>query len=243
MSNPIPKTDKSDELLKALLKLPTDLSAIENLLKSNSYTADEISRAGYDYAEDCWSDCLDYFDTHDEEWSRFHTSVIPDILSSKMFQIFELLLNYGLNPNAVCDGETVMCAVSSVYNEYVAADTLKLLIEHGGNPYLTVDGQSLFDIMDMYIVLDIFEQSTRRIYDSIVHCYLVLLGYGDYSNEEYPIDIFAERRSECDLPSFRIEDFKNHRNYYYGISNVSCHGDSWSLHIFDKRTNWEVARL
>ena len=67
------------------------------------------------------------------------------ILSSNMPQVFDLLLKYGLDPNAVCVGETVLSSVSSVYNEYIAADIMALLMEHGGNPYLVVSGERLFD--------------------------------------------------------------------------------------------------
>ena len=66
------------------------------------------------------------------------------ILSSNMPQVFDLLLKYGLDPNAVCEGETVLSCVSSVYNEYIAADTMVLLMEHGGNPNLVVSGERLF---------------------------------------------------------------------------------------------------
>lgn len=62
-----------------------------------------------------------------------------------MPQVFDLLLKYGLDPNAVCEGETVLSSVSSVYNEYIAADTMALLMEYGGNPNLVVSGERLFD--------------------------------------------------------------------------------------------------
>ena len=67
------------------------------------------------------------------------------VLSSNMPQVFDLLLKYGLDPNAVCEGETVLSSVSSVYNEYIAADTMALLMEYGGNPNLVVSGERLFD--------------------------------------------------------------------------------------------------
>ncbi len=72
------------------------------------------------------------------------------ILSSNMPQVFDLLLKYGLDPNAVCEGETVLSSVSSVYNEYIAADTMALLMEHGGNPNLVVSGELLFDRFVFY---------------------------------------------------------------------------------------------
>ena len=39
-----------------------------------------------------------------------------------------------------------------------------------------------------------------------------------------------------------IEDLKRHRNYYFGLTNIRALKHSRSLHIFDKRTQWEVAR-
>ena len=100
--------------------------------KLKKCSGDEVSRAGYDYANECWSDCLDYFDKCPEEVCCSEPAFIPNILSSNMPQVFDLLLKYGLDPNAVCEGETVLSSVSSVYNEYIAADTLALLMEHGG---------------------------------------------------------------------------------------------------------------
>ena len=67
----IPKSPRSEELLTQLLVLPTDLSAIESLLREKNYTSDEISRAGYDYAESCRYEVLDYKDNHVEEFWNY----------------------------------------------------------------------------------------------------------------------------------------------------------------------------
>lgn len=239
----IMKTPKSDELLQALLTLPTDLNAIKNLLKLGNFTSDEISRAGYDYAESCDYECFDYYDEHWDEICCSDSEVIPNILSSSMYEIFELLLKYGLNPNAFCEGDNILHSVASVYNEFISADTLALLIEHGGDPNVLVGGESLFTRLDLDVMFDAFEQGNRRVFDSVVHCWMVLLGYSSEEKIRRSIDVFAKRRLDCTLPDFKFEDLKNHRNYYYGVSNVSGRGEDWSLHIFDKRTRWEVARL
>ena len=243
MIKSIPKSEKSEKILQVLLTLPTDLSAIEDLLNSKEYTSDEISRAGYDYADECSRECLDYFDDHYDEKCYSDSVIIPDILSSNMYQIFELLLKYGLNPNAICDDGLLMSRIADVYNEYLATDTLALLLENGGDPDLIVDDENLFESIDFDVVFGAIEMDTRRIYDSLILCWLVLLGHGAGKEKMDSIDIFAKRHYECDLPDFKIEDLKNHRNYYYGISNVAGHGENWSLHIFDKRTTWEVLRL
>ena len=116
-------------------------------------------------------------------------------------------------------------------------------MEHGGNPTIAVSGESLYDRISLDIMFDAFEQENRRIYDSVVHCWFVLLGYGSKGCNDKSLDLFARHRLECSLPEFRLEYLKQHRNYYYGLSNVHGHGENWSLHIFDKRTRWEVARL
>ena len=243
MKEAIQKTPRSDELLQIMLTHSADRAEIENTLKLKKCSGDEVSRAGYDYAIECWSDCLAYFDKCPEEACCSEPAFIPNILSSNMPQVFDLLLKYGLDPNAVCEGETVLSSISSVYNEYIAADTIALLMEHGGNPSLVVSGESLSDRIDFDIMFGAFEQENRRIYDSIVHCWIVMNGYRANTCCEKSLDVFTRRRLECRLPEFKLEDLKHHRNYYYGLSNVHSRGEDWSLHIFDKRTRWEVVRL
>ncbi len=46
-----------------------------------------------------------------------------------------------------------------------------------------------------------------------------------------------------ELRSIMQEKLRNHRDYTFGLSHVPCYGEKWSLHIFDKQTMWEVARL
>ena len=60
MKGAIQKTPRSDELLQALLTHSADLVGIEAVLKLEKYSGDEVSRAGSDYAMECWSECLDY---------------------------------------------------------------------------------------------------------------------------------------------------------------------------------------
>ena len=240
----IPKSPKSEELLKQLLIMPTDLTATESLLKEKNYGSDEVSRAGYDYAEYCWSECADYIDSHYDEFCCSRAKNISGIHSTKMLEVFKLLLKYGLNPNAICEGESIMSCVSSVYNGYVAADTLALLIENGGDPHSIIDGEDLFRYTDFRVMFDAFNMENRAFYDSVVHCWFVMLGYSDnqYNGREL-VTVFTERRSECDLDDFKISDLKDHRNYTFAITNVPGRGNNWSLHIIDKRTFWEVARL
>ncbi len=241
----ISKTQESNELLRQILIMPTDLSAIEHLLKEKNYNSDVISRAGFDYAEKCIDEADQYIFDHRKELQYSRAFLFPDRLSTYMPEVFELLLKYGLNPNSVCDEKTIMSRVSTVYNGYVAADTLALLLGYGGDPYLEVgDNDCLFVNIDFDVIFDALNMNHRFIHDAKVHCWFVLLGYSDNQyREKKLVTVFSERRSDCDLENFKLSDLRDHRNYTFGISNVPGSAGNWSLHIIDKRTSWEVARL
>ena len=248
MAYHIARSEESEELLKKLTELHRDPTAIEKLLQEKGYSPDAVSRAGFDYARTCWDNCEYYHNKHFEELRYSESKPVPDSYSANMLQVFKLLLKYGLDPNAVCEdkcgSDTVLSCVEYVSNEYVAADTLALLIEHGGDPYKNVSDESLFEEVNFDVFFGAFNMEDRSIYDSIVHCWFVLLGYSDKAgNSKDLLTAFGKRQCDCDLEDFRISDLRQHRNYTFGISNVPSRGENWSLHIFDKRTRWEVARF
>lgn len=248
MAYPIARSEESEELLKKLTELHRDPTAIEKLLQEKGYSPDAVSRAGFDYARTCWENCEYYHNKHFEELRYSESKPVPDSYSANMLQVFKLLLKYGLDPNAVCEdkcgSDTVLSCVEYIFNEYVAADTLALLIEHGGDPYKNVSDESLFEEVNFDVFFGAFNMEDRSIYDSIVHCWFVLLGYSDKAgNSKDLLTAFGKRQCDCDLEDFRISDLRQHRNYTFGISNVPGRGENWSLHIFDKRTRWEVARF
>ena len=241
---PIQKTPGSEELLAQLMKTPTDRAAIEDLIQRKHYTPEEISRSGFDFAEKCFLEDLEYLDAHFEEYAQAEAKLIPGLTSAEMPSVFKILLKYGLDPNAFCENETVIESVAAVPNGYVAADTLALLLENGGDPFQTAGEESPFDAIDFKVIFDAIEMGNRMVYDAAVHCWFVLLGFTAGREEAKDrVDVFSVRRSECDLPPFELSDLKDHRNYTFAITNVAGRGENWSLHIIDKRTFWEVARL
>ena len=238
----VPRTERSEELLQTLLLLPTNLELIENQIKQNNYTVEEISRAAYDYADESYYACLDYLYLHPEEYDRVEARTLLGILGERMPEIFALLLKYGLDPNLRCEDETVMMSVGKVYNGYAAADTVALLLDHGGDPEIYI-GESLFSEIDFDIVFDPYAFDTLATYDSKIHVWLVLLSVLGEREEKLGHIEFFNPRGDNHEKAFTYSDLKNHRNYTFGLSNVPGRGESWSLHIFDKRTAWEVARV
>ena len=239
------------QLLQALMELPADLTQAEEILQRNVLNEDVISTIGFVYSYFCFYTHHDFFEddlTPDESYYYFlnpNRTPDPSIPGADMPEIFRLLLRYGMNPNAVFEGETVLSNVLYCRNGYAAADTVQILLDHGADPLLlTEDLESEFDHLDVDIYYDSIELKNRPTYDSMIHCWLVMIAHlhNLYKGREI-ITVYNDRPGECDLPPFQVEDFREHRNYGYCLTRVHSKEKNWSLHIFDRRTGWEVARL
>ncbi len=242
----------SPKQLRLLMQVPPDLEKIKAEL-SKGYSPDQVSRTATEYVDRChW----DGFEDWDDEWEdqesawdnnlKLREAKLDKTKSSAYFyEVIDLLLDYGLDPNAVYGSDSIMAMLPYVHNEYVGADTLALLFEHGGNPMLEVDGENLFHLLDFDVIFDAIEQEDRRVYDAMVHSWMVYLGYGAVNPDgELPVTIFPKRfASEEFGKTFKITELRRHRNYSFCMSFVEGRGEKWSLHIFDRRTCWEVARL
>ena len=170
--------------------------------------------------------------------AELHSAALPEL--------FKLLLEFGLDPNAVHENHNLMDALFLIKNGYVAADTLALLLEKGGDLDTAIDGERVFDSVEFDIFFDAFNQCDRRRLDAEVHFWLVCIGYGaKLKDGRCPVDTFPPDPLAEDLGirPFEIEDLKQHRNYTFGLSHVPSNGESYTLHIFDKCTNWEVASV
>ncbi|MFB0921471.1 MAG: hypothetical protein QMB62_11430 [Oscillospiraceae bacterium] len=225
-------TENGRMLLCNLRQIPPNFQRIKDELDSGGYSAENVSMAALQFVADCSSECIEMSyqnrKVHDSiDVSGFHSTYVCDIIC--------LLLNYGLNPNAIFENYNIMQELKHINNEYLGADALALLLEHGGDANLMIDGETLFSSVDFDVIFDAFNQEDRSRFDALVHFWFVLLGYGAApENGTSPIDTFDD---------FDIRNLKNHREYTFGLSRIPCRGENWSLHIFDRNTLWEVARL
>lgn len=192
------------------------------------YTAEDITRAAIQYLDIC----------SEEQTAAGGRHMPPGSLArhnTYVFELIQLLLQYGLEPNAVYDCCNVLWELQYVDNGYIAADTLDLLLEHGGNGNMELDGEDLFSAVDFSIMLDAFNQKDRRRYDGLVHLWFVCLGYGGTpKNGTAAVETFR---------GFDLRNLRDHRRFTFGLSWVPGRGKTWSLHIFDRDILWEVARL
>ena len=234
---------KNDDVLQELLQIPPDLERVKSMLAAGKYSPDQVTEIGYRYAEECWNEDVNFDSQYCEEFGYYWQEPIPipGCHSYYLYDVFSLLLQFGLNPNYnVPDNFGLMRYVYNIVNGYIAADTLNLLLENGGDPNLGEEGETLYDDASDDMFFDAVEQFYRRRYDSQVHCWMVLLAHGGkLSNGAEPVDIFMEY-SDNEKKEFDIKKLKDHRNYYIGISIGK---DDLDIHVFDRRTYWEVARL
>ena len=232
------------KLYDLMLAIPPDLARIKQELESGVYTKDDVSMAATKFVdEECFCE-----EPYGESVIGVFVEpvLVQGLHSTYLYDLIRLLLDYGLDPNAEYDDTNIMEGMKYIENEYVGADTLSLLLEHGDDINLNVEEQRQANLIDYDVAFDAHEQYIRRRFDAMVHCWFVYLGYGARLEDGTPmVDTFEECDPNWDykLKAFEMSDLKNHRNYTFGLSFVPNHGESWSLHIFDKRTCWEVARL
>jgi len=227
-------------LLDVMLQIPPDFERARSLLDVGAFDQDELMRIAYVYVEECFEEEITLTE---DTWffPNYEAAPHEEKHSRHLLDLMKLLLDYGLDPNTVVDSENVMVNLKFISNEYIGADTLRLLLEHGGKVDLVVDGETTFDALDFDVIFDVVNQYDRRRYDALVHCWFVYLGFGAMANKgKCPVDVFCEFDTN---QAFDLQKLKNHRNYTFGITNVPSKGEKWSLHIFDKATMWEVARL
>ena len=235
---------KESILLEFLSQIPPDLMAAERFLKEAAVSVGEINEVAVSYADMCFWDVVDFEQEHATSCSE---GIVPDLHSTYILEVLELLLRFGLDPNGFVDGNNIMDSLRYVENELLAADALVLLLEHGGRADLFIpeEGETLFRAVDFDICYGVGEQSNRRMFTSWVHCWMVLVGYGArYSknideNNEF-MKIFPQQVSKYSGGRFDLRKLKNHRDYFFGISAV---GEDVKLSIYDRETLWEVVEL
>ncbi len=167
----------TERLFSLLTALPPNLTEIEEELKSKNYSSQDVTLAACRFCEECFLEYTDFIEFHKREplEHEIHTSYVYDICS--------LLLKYGLDPNLVLgekhSSTNIMYEVYWITKPYVAADTLRLLLAHGGDPMLMFEGEQLYYMVDFDVWFDVDERCYNKDwykikFDCRFHCWLVL---------------------------------------------------------------------
>ena len=231
-------TGKANNLYNLLFTKNFDAERLFAELASGVYDKDDVNLAAFQYVDDCLDDLADY-----EDENRKLGEIIPGFESSHMLEALRILLKYGLDPNRIIDvseienykeESNIMSELRFVENGYIAADSLSLLLENGGNPSIIINNASLVRDINYDLIFDLYNMPNRYRYDALVHYWMVLVGYGaKLENGESTVDPCGD---------FDISKLRNHRQYYYGAIESDRSEDHMEICFFDKETNFEVAR-
>lgn len=197
-------TNNGKMILDDLKQIPPNFQRLRAELNSGNDTGEDVSMAVTQYLEDCFDEQMqaDY-----RSKKTLEPVVMPGFHSTYVFDIVRFLLDYGLNPNAIYEDSNMMLELKYFDNGCLGADTLRLLLEHGGDINLMIDGQTLFCSVDFDVMFDALNQEDRRRFDALVHYWFVLLGYGaKLQDGGNPIDTFD---------SFDIGKLRDHQEYTF----------------------------
>ena len=233
-----PFSDNAQILYEMLYTKEFNAEGLKEKLASGLFSVEDINMAAYCYIDDCHYADVDAFDNHLFDGISYGESV-QGIESGHLVEAISILLDYGLNPNKIFiygDGSqtNIMIQLMFVYNGYQSADAVAEMFEHGGNPSLIIEGDSLIRNLNWELLYFLNNEEERYFTDSVVHYWMVFIGYGakleDGGESVDPVD------------HFDIAGLRNHRQYYYGIINSDRSNGGIEVCFFDRKSNREVVR-
>ncbi len=219
-----------DSIKRMFFTMPPQLSEIEAFLRKNELSQEafvDISVEIIDFVE------FDYVDFIQEN-NRKPTDGEIHILY--LYSLMELFLKHGMDPNAVVEGNNVMEQIALVRGGYIAADIMRLFMEHGGKADLMLEYETLFDMVDFdvyYMPIAFDEEELPDAFLYITHIWLVLLGYGGcFANGKVPIVM---------EDGYSIEILREHEKFEVGYK--ADENNHWSMSVYEKATDKIVARM
>lgn len=222
-----------ERLFQMCSQKPLPLDSIRDLLLKKQYTAEQLTQVVIrHFRENCWCETQDF----ESEYGRLPQR--HEVFCTSLYDLLGLFLEFGLDPNISYEHETVLSAVLYIDYHYDAADAARLLLESGADPNAIADQQfeeSAFEQIDCDVIFGALEQEDRRVYDSWVHAWLVMVGFGAKTD----IGAVPVKMKE----GYSVEIFREHERFDFTIEMTKASRDGWIMHIFEKETGREVAEL
>lgn len=212
-----------ETMKEALSEIPPDFAAAERLFGNYQPTEEELMWLAVELIEN----------TYDEYLDKTPGAAHRDFLC----QTIGFLLEHGLNPNTVYGGGTpeeddAMSALKFVYGPDEGAKTMRLLLEHGGDPNLPTDFSTPFGWIDTELGLEpIDPMEDKDLSVNFVQCLLVMQAYGGRFEDGAVPFVMRE--------GYRSDIFKNFEDYDYWIGTDAGHPGL--IHVFEKATGKIVA--
>ncbi len=220
-------SDQAKELEKALSAVPPKYVVADEIFSKHEISAEELSKIACNLMDNCG----DWHFTED-----LKELVEEDTLCNYIYMIMQYLFSKGYDPNVLVD-DGCDCAMDTIrfitYPDGLAPRLMRLFMEHGADPNLVVEGESVFEHIDFAISYD--EYFSR----SSVYCWLVLMAYGGRLGEDKYLPLTMHNNLDVSIFK-RFEDYA----YYEIIPTEQKAGyyGCWKMFIYDTRTG-DQARL
>ena len=208
--------------------IPPAWDEIKSILSESSFTKEDLAVIALDVIGSCF---CEYKWTRDY---RGEEKTLDAMYSGYLIDSLQILLDYGFDPNTIIGDENVIWETQWVDAPDVGAAALRLLLEYGGNPNISIpyEPETLFE----YIHFKVTEEEDAQDYFQIVQCWLVLMAFGGcWSNGEIPLSM---------LNGNSIEIFKSFELFGFTLEPLPQEpgrSGCWIMHIFRKDTKEEVA--
>ena len=215
---------RAKELYERLYTKEFDSESLSRDLNMGRYNADDVNQAAVNYVSDCCELHLEF----DEFWSCRGVAGEQPRESDHVTTVIGLLLPYGLDPNKIYKDpcivgkpieSNIMVELYAMYDGYQAADSLKLLLRKGGDPFLVHDGLPLIDYVshDLYDGLGFLDDMNDEAFDAMVHYWMVLVSKASkqYRKKDQPIPMLI---TPYDM---ELEFLEDHRRFFWGHGYIS----------------------
>lgn len=213
-------------LTTALSAVPPDWATAKALLQNGKITREDLTAVAVEVTEGCFLECY-------SPWRSKKSKCKVDMHSYYILDTLRLLLEHGLNPNGIANGENVMWNVRDIDALNVGAAALRLLLEHGGDPNLELY-HSLGCFEDTDVALYYGDTDSREVCEIQLLC--VLAAYGGRCRNGY-LPIIMLNGNNVDIFK-KFEDYE----YIWEKNSYCSNRGRWMIRIYRKDTREEVAR-
>lgn len=225
-----------NDMLPIINELPPVLQKIDRILSENNFSKEELAKMANEAVGNCLCEFKNAVGSPMEHGfdPKFRTVHIDNLYSNSLEQVLRCLLRHGYDPNVTVDDNNAFDDLQLVDTPDVGASCMRLLLENGADPNrrYTDDPDTLFEFIAYKVS---FDEYTHRHFNT-VQCWLVLMGFGgNWKDGSIPVKMLNGHSAEI-FRQFELFDY-----YIEELPQTPGKYGCWKMHIYDTRTNEEVA--
>ena len=219
-------SERMKRLYELLSQIPPEYDAARRMLEAEKPGEEELAWLAAELVNDTFGEYGDWL------YNGAAVAAPGKLHRDYLYQVIELLLEQGLNPNVVLDDEeNAMFLLRYTDGPDVAAKIMRLFLEHGGDPNLYGASDNL--VSDIEFDMYEYGEYKKPRDEHRVQLTMILQAYGGHWPENRENVTYMMQNGN------KAEIFKEFEKYDYFCGDAEGHlGD---IHIFNKATGEIVA--